>query len=78
MLDSNFILLDQRRNDLIREREMHDLAQEALAGHENNIPFYADVLAAFGRQLINWGEQLEQRYTLVCADNPSPQLTPES
>jgi hypothetical protein len=49
MFDSQPILLEQRREELIREREMYNLAREAMAGHENHSPFYADALAALGR-----------------------------
>jgi hypothetical protein len=78
MFDSQPILIEQRRNDLIREREMQTLAKIAQAGQEASNPFYADTLAALGRQLITWGEQLEERYTMACADTPQPALRPES
>jgi hypothetical protein len=79
MFDSNHLLLEQRRKDLVREREMHNLAKEAKAAAADNpsdSPFYAEALATFGRQLITWGQQLEERYTIACDD--SPQLSAES
>ena len=79
MFDSQPILLEQRREELIREREMYNLAKTAMAGRENdNNPFYADALAALGRQLITWGEQLEERYAAACSESPSATLSPES
>lgn len=78
MFDSQLNLLEQRRNDLIRESEMRGLAKIAQAGQEDNSPFYADALAALGRQLINWGEQLEERYAIACSEAPSVTLSAES
>jgi hypothetical protein len=75
MFDSQGILLEQRRKELIQEREMYNLAQTAMAGRENDGPFYGDALAAFGRQLIAWGEQLEERYAIACTECPSPKLS---
>lgn len=67
MFDSQHFLLEQRQKELIHERELHDLAQTAMAGRDPDSPFYAETLAAFGRQLITWGEQLEGRYAMACA-----------
>lgn len=77
MFDSQPILLEQRRKELIREREMRALAAEALAGRDDS-PFYAEALATFGRQLITWGEQLEERYAMACSEGPSTALSSES
>ncbi len=75
MLDSQHILLEQRHKELIHEREMQTLAQTAMEGHENDSPFYADALATLGRQLITWGEQLEERYAMTCTECPTPKLS---
>jgi len=78
MFDSQPILLEQRRNELIREREMYNLAQTAMEGKDHDNPFYAEALASLGRQLIAWGEQLEERYAMACEESQPAKLSTES
>lgn len=61
----------QRHEDFVRNAEHQRLVQIALAGQEPADPFYYGALAAVGRQLSNWGEDLQERYGDVC-DSISP------
>jgi hypothetical protein len=44
--------------------EAHQLIQEALIAQEleNHDPFYYETLAALGRRMSAWGEQLQHHY----------------
>lgn len=50
-----------RRNQLIQEADAERLVQKAEAQTTND-PAYYTALAALGRRLSIWGEQLQERY----------------
>jgi|FLYK01.1.fsa_nt_gi hypothetical protein len=52
----------QRAKELRQDREKQRIIQEALAARGKREPIYAPVLAEIGRQLAEWGAQLQERY----------------
>jgi hypothetical protein len=52
----------QRVNEFHQDREKLRIVQQALKAQDERDPFYAPLLAQVGRQLSNWGEQLQERY----------------
>ncbi len=52
----------QRHRELMHEARQKQLADEALSADLSGDPFYYETLAALGRQLCYWGEQLQTRY----------------
>ena len=55
-----------KEKELFRNAEEAQLIQEALAAHVNDDPFYYETLAALGRRLAAWGENLQERYDSAC------------
>ncbi len=51
-----------KQTEHIRNAEEWQLIQEALAARPHHAPFYYEALAALGRRLMAWGEQLQERY----------------
>lgn len=56
----------QHHRELVAEAHKALLAKLALSGREQADPFYYEALAALGRQLSDWGDQLQERYS--CPD----------
>jgi hypothetical protein len=59
LTDINLISLHQYHKELQREAEMARLANEAQPAQP---ALHLRALAAFGRQLESWGEQLQERF----------------
>jgi hypothetical protein len=55
-----------KQKEMFRNAEEAQLIQEALAAHANDDPFYYETLAALGRRLAAWGENLQERYDSAC------------
>ncbi len=51
-----------KQREFVRNAEEAQLIREALAAHENDAPFYYETLAALGRRMAAWGENLQERY----------------
>jgi hypothetical protein len=54
------LLIEQRRQDMIKEAEQARLINQVrVARRTSSLAFYRQPLAALGRRLILWGEQLQ-------------------
>jgi hypothetical protein len=62
MLNQSELIINQHHNDLKREAEQRRLGQMARAAQEPGDPFYFRALAALGRNLSHWGDQLQELY----------------
>ena len=58
----DIVVLQDRREDLLREAEKERLARLALAGRARRARLYCRVLSRLGHFLINWGWRLQARY----------------
>lgn len=54
-----------KEREFVRNAEEQQLIREAMAAHQKDDPFYYQTLAALGRRLSAWGEQLQERYDHV-------------
>ena len=55
----------ERYRDLLREAERERFVRQALAERERPEPLYCQALIWLGRQLVAWGQHLQERYTPV-------------
>jgi hypothetical protein len=51
-----------KHKEMLQNAEAQQLIDEALAAREQGEPFYYEALAALGRRLSAWGEQLQDHY----------------
>ncbi len=63
--DTHMIYHRQHHQELVDEASQRKLAQLAYHGRDKSYPRHYETLAALGRQLVNWGEQLQARYDTV-------------
>ena len=61
MIDWMDVMVQQRHSDALRQEvEMDRLACEALAGQKQSPSRYRRLLGRLGRQLVEWGWQLQR------------------
>ena len=67
MFDPEAILIyhHQHHRELLEQAQKHRFAELVFNGRGKQHPRYHETLAALGRQLVNWGEQLQARYSPV-------------
>jgi hypothetical protein len=59
------VLANERRRDLLHEREHDRLVRQALV-QGNKYPYlYCRALTQLGRWMVAWGQQLQERYGLA-------------
>ena len=63
--DNFLIQHHQRHQELLEEASQRRLSKLAYHGRDKSYPRHYETLAALGRQLVNWGEQLQARYDTV-------------
>ncbi|MBI5667488.1 MAG: hypothetical protein HZC41_05725 [Chloroflexi bacterium] len=63
MYDPLTLLAEEHRQDMLRQAERERLVKQIhLARPRQQAPVYRHALAAVGRRLAQWGEQLQTRY----------------
>ncbi len=56
--------------EFVPNPEERQIMEQALLAQETPAPFYFGALAGLGRQLTDWGERLQDRYTNEASDLP--------
>lgn len=62
MYDHLSIMADEHRKDLIQQAEQERLVKQIRITRKRPAPVYRHPLAAVGRRLSTWGDQLQARY----------------